>query len=174
MPPIKFPPDLPETKRRYHVAAAVPPPFAMLVSMEACKYQQMSQQEKQAKAQVMRISTMSEQAAVEKAVELGVAPAGLHPEPPANFEFELDRGEHGVWEHWGEELGFKHKQVPIRDHMWQLAARPWMKRASAPRAEATRAEVHAARLKELHAQQSQWEEREAMNALSLRRQRGEV
>ena len=80
MPPIKFPVSMAETTRRYHVAAAVPPPFALLVSQEACAYQQQSVQEHKVTKQVLRVEMMGEEAVAAKAAELGIVPAIKTPE----------------------------------------------------------------------------------------------
>ena len=87
------------------MAAAVPRPFALLVSQEACAYQQQSIQEHKVTKQVLRVQTMGEAAVAAKAAELGIVPDVKAPEKP---EFTLDRGPHGIWEYWGENLGFKH------------------------------------------------------------------
>ena len=128
MPPIKFPVSMAETTRRYHVAAAVPPPFALLVSQEACAYQQQSIQEHKVTKQVLRVQIMGEAAVAAKAAELGIVPDIKAPEKP---EFTLDRGPHGIWEYWGENLGFKHQAVPIVDHIMAVSDKPWVIRHKA-------------------------------------------
>ena len=163
MPPVKFPVSMPESKRRYHVAAAVPPPFAALISQEAAKAQMLAAGKKRVMAQVKLVQQMTNEQAYQRAVEMGITPTAVPDEIPKVPEFpEVDRGKHGMWGYYGENLGWKHQGVPIHEHVWQVSEKPWLKRSFAPDPALSSAEMHRRRLLEVAAQAGQYEECQSM------------